>query len=402
MILHIDLDAFFAAIEQRDNPQLRGKPIIVGGPVPARGVAATASYEARRYGIYSGMPLSKAMRLCPQAILVPGNFFKYEKASDQFVRICSSFTPLVEQISLDEIFLDLEGTNLLWPSSIWVAREIQARVKREIGITCSVGIASQKTVAKVASGVRKPNGVTLVPQGEEKEFLTPLSLDKLPGCGPKTQAVLRNFEIVKIGDLAKMHPEHVRLLLGQHGLYLWQVANGQDFSEVSPPQPAKSTGRSTTFPFDTRNPEFILAMLYYLSQRVAKDLRESSISGRCLTLTARSADFATFCMQETLPYPINTAHEIFQNSKLILSKLWDGYTSLRLIGVSISQFNRLNQQLHLFKPKFLGWEKIEQAMDQIRAKYGFLSIYPASIARLEGIYPVEHRGLKLATPSLSR
>lgn len=402
MILHIDLDAFFAAIEQRDNPRLCGKPVIVGGPLPARGVVATASYEARRYGIYSGMSLSWAIRLCPQAILIPGNFFKYERASDTFVNICSSFTPSLEQISLDEIFIDLAGTEKLWESSVWVANKIRSQVKKEIGITCSVGIATQKTVAKIASGINKPDGVILVPKGREKKFLSDLPLGKLPGCGKETQTILGYYDITKIGELAKMHPAHVQLLLGKKGVYLWQVANGMDSAKVTPPDSAKSTGRSTTFPFDTNNKEFILSMLYYLAQRVARDLRKAKLSGKCVTTTIRTAAFQTYSAQKTLPYPISAAHDIFAISRQILDKLWDGYTNLRLVGVSVSHFTQLNNQLHLFEPKFVGWAALEEAMDKIRTKHGFLSIYPASITKLKGIYPAEHRGFRLATPSLSR
>ena len=404
MILHVDLDAFFASVEQRDNPKLRGKPVIVGGPLPSRGVVATASYEARPYGVHSGMPLFRAKLLCPHAIFLPVNFAKYEKASGQFVDICSSYSPTIEQISLDELYLDLAGTEVLWPSSLWVAEQIQYRVKKEIGITCSVGLAAQKTIAKIGSGYKKPSGITVVPSGKEKEFLVSLPLEKLPGCGRKTQVFLNNFGITTIGEFSRMERVHVALILGEHGIYLWEVANGMDNARVTPPQDAKSTSRSTTFPFDTNNHEFIEAMLFYLAQRVAKDVRESGVGGWCVTVTLRTSEFETHAIQKTLSYPIITAWELFTIGKELLAKLWDGNTQLRLIGIGISHFNQLKDQFQLFENSKGRdkWFRIEQAMDEVRVKHGFLSIAPASLLRLKGLYPATHRGFRLSTPCLRR
>lgn len=395
MILHVDLDAFFASVEQRDNPALRRKPVIVGGPLPSRGVVATASYEARKYGIHSGMPLFRAKKLCPQAVFIAGDFRKYEEASDKFAQICASYSPTVEQVSLDELYMDLSGTELLYGSRD-VAREIQQRVYREIGITCSVGISAQKTFAKIASGFKKPNGITQVLVGNEKEFLAPMAVGQLPGCGKQTQKILKDLNIKTISEFAKMHPQHVGLLLGKNGLHLWQVANGTDNSRVTPQADAKSTSRSTTFPFDTNDRKFIESMLFYLAQRVAQDLRMMGVGGRCISVTIRTADFKTSSMQFSLLHPISTAHELFKEGKKLLNQLWDGATELRLIGIGVSAFNQLKSQNGLFYMFQLNekWETLEVAMDKVRKKHGFLSIAPASLMKLKGIYPSNHRGFR--------
>lgn len=393
MILHVDLDAFFASVEQRDNPRLRGKPVVVGGPI-SRGVVSTASYEARKYGVHSGMPMFRAKVLCPWATFLPPDFVKYQKASEQFLAICSSYSPLIEQVSLDEVYMDLAGTERLYTPQE-AARQIQTRVKSEIGITCSVGIASQKTVAKIASGFKKPYGITEIPKGGGKKFLAPLSIDKIPGCGKKTSGILKHYHINKIGDLAKMRQDHARLLLGENGVYLWQVANGIDHAVVTTPGPAKSISRSTTLSFDTNNKEFIENMLFYLAQQAAMDLRQSNVLGKCISVVIKTAQFEFYSRQQTLTHYIMTAHEIFKIGKILIGKLWDGRTKLRLVGVSISNFNQLKHQFQLFEtyqfsPQADGplaqnerWLFVEQTMDKIRNKFGFQGILPASLLRFK-------------------
>ncbi|MBI4059244.1 DNA polymerase IV [Candidatus Microgenomates bacterium] len=388
MIAHVDLDAFFASVEQRDHPYFRGKPVIVGGHT-LRGVVSTASYEARLHGIHSGMPIFRARRLCPGAIFLPVNFAKYEEASLKFVEICSQYSPTVEQVSLDELYLDLSGTENL--GTPWqIASNIQRQVVAKLGITCSVGISAQKTVTKIASGFKKPSGLTEVPAGSERQFLSPLPLAKLPGCGRKTTVFLNNLGINTIGQLGQMDKNHLAVLLGKQGIYLWKVANGQDGLKVNPPQPAKSIGRSTTFPFDTSNHHFIENMLFYLIEKVAADLRLQKVRGNCISVTIRTADFVTTSIQQTIFNSTSNAGEIFQIARQLLYQLWNGTTQLRLIGVSASHlsalpaqagqtgFNQLNDQFQLFERE----EKnagIDLAIDKIRQKYGFSSINPASI-----------------------
>lgn len=419
MILHVDLDAFFASVEQRDNPRLRGKPLIVGssGNLPRaqsgivrhlaqRGVVATASYEARKYGIYSGMPLSRAAKLCPNAFFIKGDFAKYEQASEQFVRICSSYSPVIEQISLDELYIDLKGTELIWPTPRWVAQKIQEKVKVEIGITCSVGIATQKAIAKVASNINKPNAITEVPPGREKYFLASLPVDKLPGCGKKTQEFFKKIGIKIIGQLATLNKTHLKTLLGEQGSRLWELANGRDNSQVTAPERNKSISRSTTFPFDTNNRSFIESMLFYLVHKVAQDARSMRVFGRCVTVVVRTAEFQTHSIQKTVIDNLADAHGIILITRELLYSLWDGAESLRLVGISLSNlsFNQLKTQFHLFEIAEIEekWLTLEKAMDKVREKYGFLSILPASLIRLRGVYPTHHRGFRPLTSSLSR
>lgn len=390
MILHIDLDAFFASVEQRDDPKLRGKPVVVSGSLGLRGVVSTASYEARKFGIHSGMPLFRAVRLCPQAILVPVNFAKYEKASNEFHDICAAYSPIIEQTSLDELYMDLEGTDKLWESPRWVAEQIQKRVYTEIGITCSVGISAQKILAKILSGFKKPSGISEVGPCREKDFLAPLPIKEVPGCGHQTQKFLTKLGMKTVGDLANMSREHIKILLGKHGDYLWHVANGKDRSQVTAPGDAKSTSRSTTFPSDSNDKKFIEGMLLYLVERVAKDLRDSGTLGKCISATVRSAEFVTTSMQFTTPYPVCTSHEIFKVSRDLLYKLWDGNTKLRLIGVGVSSLSGgVEKQFQLFAIDEGGrdkWLRIEKAIDRARNKHGFLSITPASILKLRDVY----------------
>lgn len=384
MILHVDLDAFFASVEQRDNPGLRGKPIIVGGS-SGRGVVSTASYEARRFGVHSAMPIFQAMKLCPQVILVPVDFAKYEKASRQFARLCSAFSPIIEQATLDELYIDLAGTEGLWESPRWVACQIRKKVKEGIGITCSVGISAQKTVAKIASGFKKPNGITEVLPGQEKSFLSPLPIRDLPGCGAKTQEFLEKFKVKTIGDLAKLDRSFVKTFFGKNGTALWEAANGQDRAKVTPLRDIKSISRSTTFPKDTNDKVFISGVLRDLTDRVALELREEKVEAASISVTIRTSDFKTTSKQKAASAPVATAYEIFNLAEDILGKLWDGRSLLRLVGVAVSKFVVPSRQSQLFgRTRASKWRDIEKAVDETRRKFGFGSIAPGSVFRLSG------------------
>lgn len=390
MIIHVDLDAFFASVEQRDNPKLKNKPVIVGGSAFAtRGVVSTASYEARKYGIHSGMPLFRARMLCPQAVFIPVNFAKYEQVSQRFFSICASYSPLIEQASLDELYIDLSDTQLLWPGSLWVARQIQSRVQKEIGITCSIGISAQKTLSKIASGIHKPNGITFVKPGVEKQFLAPLKIGDIPGCGKQTQKLLQAIKVKTIGDLAQIYPDHIMLLVGKNGLHLWNIANGKDDTAVKIPDKTKSSSRSITFSFDTNNVSFVEAMLFYLCQKVAFDLRTMRVGGSCISITVRTSEFETHSIQCTSKEPINTAFILFTFARQLIWKLWNGITLIRLIGVGISNFHSIESQsttsnqlklgfhLNEINKQGIKWFRLESSLDALRKKYGFLSITPA-------------------------
>ncbi len=247
---HVDLDAFFVSVEQALNPSLRGKPVIVGGQPDRRGVVASASYEARAFGIHSAMPLTRAYRLCPQAIFLQGNFSRYREASDQFMAILADFSPCIEPGGLDEAYLDITGCDI-FGSPHQIALSMKGRIKNELCLVASIGIASSKVVAKIASDLSKPDGLIEVPPGQEKEFLAPLPIKKLPGVGPKTEQALKTYGITSIGQLAKLTPESAKRILGDSGMYLYRHANGIDNRKIEPSGEAKSISRETTLAQDT-------------------------------------------------------------------------------------------------------------------------------------------------------
>jgi len=274
IIMHIDLDAFFVAVGRVLRPELKGKPVVVGGNSDQRGVVATASYEARKFGLHSAMPLATARRLCPQAIFIPGNFSEYRAASKKFMAILADFSPFLQPMGLDEAYLEVTGFESLHGSIREMALKIKRRVKDELGLVASIGIASCKVVAKIASDESKPDGLIEVPAGEQAAFLARLEIGKLPGVGKRTEEVLRGLGIRTIGDLAGMHREALKSRFGAFGELLYDHANGVDDGRVQPPDEAKSISRETTFQEDTRDKFFLSAVLRRQAERVAADLRK--------------------------------------------------------------------------------------------------------------------------------
>jgi len=384
MIAHLDLDAFFASVEQRDHPQLVGKPVIVGfvtpqGTVCNRGVVSAASYEIRKYGVCSGMSLWEAKKRCPSAIIISGNFAKYDEASQKMYQIIGDYTPKIEPLGLDEAFLDFGGCEDLYHHDlVAVCWEIKKRIKKEIGITGSVGLASNKIVAKVASDFQKPDGLTVVPKGDEAEFLAPLVVERLYGVGPKICQPLYQIGIKTIGDLASIPPEILKSWFGVYGVILWQWANGIDSRQVLPLPPPKSVGRSITFPKNSRNRNYLLANLRYLAEKVAAQMRQEGVVGYCITVSIRQDDFQTYSHQKTFIAPLSSAQEIFEAGKHLLNEAWDQKTVLRLIGINVSHFDLRPEQLTIFGSSSKR-RLIEEKMDKIREKFGFWSIRPASL-----------------------
>ncbi|MBI4187632.1 MAG: DNA polymerase IV, partial [Chloroflexi bacterium] len=271
-IMHVDLDAFFVSVEQVLNPELKGKPVVVGGRPGGRGVVAAASYEARAFGLHSAMPLKTASRLCPQAIFIEGSYPKYREASQRFMAILADFSPFLEPVGIDEAYMDVTGFESLYGSIHQMAVAIRQRVKKELGLNASVGIASSKVVAKVASELSKPDGLIEVVYGEECSFLSPLPVGRLPGVGKKAEQVLKGLGIKTIGELAGMPVSVLKNYFGVWGEGLRRSANGIDDRKVELPGEAKSTSRETTFDKDTRDRPFLKATLRYLSERVGADL----------------------------------------------------------------------------------------------------------------------------------
>ncbi len=402
-IIHIDLDAFFVSVEQVDKPELRGKPVVVGGRPDRRGVVAAASYEARVFGLYSGMPLKTASRLCPQAIFIEGSFTKYRKASRKFMAILADFSPFIEPMGIDEAYLDVTGFESLHGSIKQMAEKIKQRVKAELGICASVGIASSKVVAKIASELSKPDGLIEVASGEEASFLAPLPIGKLPGIGKKTEPILRSLGIDTIGKLSLTPLASLKSHFGVSGRYLHRLPRGIDDREVEPPREAKSISRETTFAQDTRSQAFLEATLRYLGERVGSELRQQNKQARCLTLKLRYADFVTITRSQTLRQATDADQTIFATGQKLLGKaLAKEKRAVRLIGIGASNLVEVGRQLDMLDPAGARLQRLNSTIDRIRRKYGFTSIQTGRTLRLKDIFPESKRGYTLQTPSLSR
>lgn len=402
-IMLVDLDAFFVSVEQVLNPELRGKPVVVGGRPERRGVVAAASYEARAFGLYSGMPLSTASRLCPQAIFIEGSFPRYRAASRRFMAILANFSPFLEPMSLDEAYLDATGFESIHGSVRQMAVNIKERVKSELGLTASVGIASGKVIAKVAAEQSKPDGLLEVAPGEERSFLAPLPVAKLPGIGKKSSQILKGLGINTIGELSILPLGVLKSHFGAHGEVLHRHASGIDEREVEPPATAKSTSRETTFAEDTRDRPRLEATLRYLAERVGADLRRREKRARCVTLKLRYADFTTITRRHTLSQTIDNDQVIFDTGlKLLKQELSGEKRAVRLIGIGVSSLVEAGRQLDMLDSSSQRLERLNKAIDRIRNKYGFSAIQTGRTLHLKDIFPETDDGYTLHTPSLSR
>ena len=401
--MHIDLDAFFVSVEQVDNPNLRGKPVVVGGKPERRGVVAAASYEARAFGLHAGMPLATASRLCPQAIFIEGSFLKYRRASQQFMAILADFSPHLEPMGLDEAYLEVTGFESIHGSIHNMARAIKKRIKDELRLSASIGIASGKVVAKVASELSKPDGLLEVVAGEERSFLAPLPVARLPGVGNKTERQLKGRGINTIGELASAPLATLKNRLGVYGELLHRHANGIDERRVMPPASAKSISRETTFAEDIRDYPKLRATLRYLSERVGGQLREQGKEARCVTLKLRYADFTIITRRRTLSQGTSVDQTIFENGSALLKKvLSQERQPVRLIGIGVSSLAESARQLTLLDSSALRLGELNKAIDRIRKKYGFSAIQTGRTLLLRDIFPTGEDGYTLPTPSLSR
>ncbi len=402
-IMHIDLDAFFVSVEQVLNPELKGKPVVVGGRPDRRGVVAAASYEARAYGVHSAMPLLTASRLCPQAVFIEGNYQRYREASQKFMAILADFSPYLEPLGIDEAYLDVTGFESLHGSIINMARKMKQRVNDELGICASIGIASSKVVAKVASDASKPDGLLEVAPGDERSFLAPLPVNKLPGIGKKSELILKNLGISTIGQLAALPAGVLKSHFGTYGRLIHDHANGVDDRKVEPPATAKSISRETTFSRDTRDVEIVPATLRYLSERVGSELRQKGMLAKCVTLKLRYADFTTITRQQTLYKAADTDQVIFTTGlKLLKNELQRGKQAVRLIGIGVSNLVESGKQPDMLDSNAQRLEHLNAAIDRIRRKYGFTAIQTGQTLLLRDIFPESNEGYSLHTPSLSR
>ena len=384
-ILHIDLDAFFVSVEQAIAPELRGKPVIVGGKPDRRGVVASASYEARAFGIRAAMPLSKAYRLCPQSIFLQGNFQLYRDYSSKFMMILADFSPSLEPAGLDEAYLDVTGCEFRG-SALEIAREIKARAKKELQLVASVGIAGCKVVAKIASDLSKPDGLLEVAPGDERKFLFSLPVLRLPGVGEKTEQELKKMGIKTIGQLAVLPLETVKRRFGVYGVMLHNHANGIDDHRVETYDEVKSISRETTFEHDTLEQRFLEGVMWNLSERVGADLRSKFKRARTVSLKLRYADFETTTRQTTSIEAIASDEAIFNEAMGLLNQTLARKRKLvRLLGVGVSNLMSDTKQLHLFNSESQRWEHLNRTIDRIREKYGFASIQTGRTFALKDI-----------------
>jgi len=401
--MHIDLDAFFVSVEQALNPELQGKPVVVGGKPDRRGVVASASYEARAFGLHAGMPLATACRLCPQAIFIEGSFPKYRDASHRFMAILADFSPFLEPVGLDEAYLDVTGFESIYGSIHQVAIAIKQRIKDELRLCASVGIASSKVVAKVASELSKPDGLLVVEAGKERYFLAPLPITKLPGIGKKTGQILKGLGIHAIGELSITPLSVLKSHFGVYGELLYRYANGIDDREVEAPGETKSISRETTFGKDTKDRSLLKATLRYLSERVGTELRQRGKQAKCVTLKLRYADFTTITRRHTLRQSDNSDQTIFDSGlQLLKITLTAEKQPVRLIGIGVSNLVESGRQLDMLDASTRRREQLDRAIDRIRQKYGFTAIQTGRTLRLKDIFPENEGGYTLHAPSLSR
>ena len=374
------MDAFYASVEQRDRPELRGKPVIVGADPRGRGVVSAASYEARVFGVRSAMPISKAARLCPDGVFVPVDMDKYVAVSRQIMAILGRFSPLVEPVSVDEAFLDLTGTTSLFGPAPKAVRTLKQRIREEVGLTASAGLASNKFVAKVASELRKPDGLVVVPPGEEARFLAPLAVQCLWGVGAATARELAALGIATIGQIQRLSRATLVARLGDHGADLHDLAFGRDERPVEPWTAPKSMGAETTFERDTSDRARLDATLRGQAERVARELRAERLSAARVTLKLRFADFRTLTRSHT-SNPTQDGLEIYRRAATLLARE-RLVQPVRLIGVSASTFTpEQTGQLGLLEANAVRREQLARAVDRITGRFGDEAIRPASLLR---------------------
>ena len=367
-ILHVDLDAFFAAVEQRDRPELRGRPVIVGGDPGARGVVSAASYEARAFGVHSALPLRTAAARCPDGVFLPVDGAKYRRESRRVMEILGRFTPLLEQVSIDEAFLDVAGSEALFGPPEEIARRIKAAVHDDVGLTASVGVATTKLVAKVASDLRKPDGLVVVPPGNEAAFLAPLPITRLWGVGEQTRTALADHGVRTIGDLAALPVDVLVRRLGAHGATLHERALGIDPSPVTPEVAAKSVSHEHTFDVDTADPEAIERTLLALAEGVASRLRAGHVRASTVAVKVRDSTFRTVTRQRTLPEPTDLADPIYRTALELARPEMRG-RRIRLLGVGAHGLGE-PAQMGLFASEDPRRRAAVEAQDAIRRKYG--------------------------------
>ena len=377
-ILHVDMDAFFASVTERDHPELKGKAVVIGAGV--RGVVTSANYEARKFGIKAARPLGRAQRLAPHAIFIPPDHKRYSEVSEHIMEIFHSFTPLVEPISLDEAFLDVTKAKRLLGDGRAIATAIRAKVEAQEGITCSVGIASSKFIAKLASQRCKPNGILEIPNDRVLTFLHPLPVSALWGVGPKTNEALVRLGLHTVGDIAQTPEQTLIRALGQAaGQSLYELAWGRDDRDVIPEEPDKSISAAETFDRDIDDPEIIAKEILRMCERASSRMRERSLFAKTITLKIRFADFTTINRSKTLPLPIDTTHEIYEIAKGLYEALSIGRARIRLVGVSLENLHTDSHEQLVLGARESSWRELQGGIDAAKARFGSDSVRPGRL-----------------------
>ncbi|MFO0916871.1 MAG: DNA polymerase IV [Planctomycetaceae bacterium] len=378
MIIHVDMDAFYASVEERDNPSLVGKPVIVGGSAESRGVVAAANYEARKFGVHSAMASARAKRLCPHAVVIKPRIGYYASVSQEIREIFEQFTPQVEPLSLDEAFLDATGSESIFGPSAEIGRQIKQRIRAELRLVASVGVAPNKFVAKIASDVKKPDAFVVVDSEEMQAFLDPLPVGRIWGVGKVTGQVFERLAIRTIGQLRQIPPETLKDLFGSSGEHYWQLAHGIDNRRVVPDREAKSISSETTFAEDISDIEILRSCLVDLVEQVARRLRSHHIKGRTCELKVRFADFQTISRSLTLAEPTSITQELLDAGvELLTKRLHARHLPVRLLGFSVNKLdNSGTSQRQLFdQPDRERYQDLDKVADQITAKFGKLAIH---------------------------
>ena len=375
-IFHVDMDAFFVSVEELFDPSLKGKAVVVGGQRDERGVVSAASYEARKFGVHSAMPLRTAAKHCPHAIFVNGHPERYRECSEKVYKVLGTFSPQIEMASIDEAYLDMTGTERLHGPALKAAHALHQRMKAETGLNCSVGIGTSRLIAKVCSGQAKPNGVLWIVPGQEAKFLAPLDVREIPGVGKVMETHLHALGINKVGDLAKLEDAELEDRFGKWGLALAGKARGEDAggwfdAEVGADLDAKSISHEHTYNEDTNDPAQLESTLMRLSEMVGRRLRESNFHARTVQLKLRYKDFTTITRAHTLPSPTQLDTEIFQQIRVLFRKNWKKGMQIRLLGVQASSFGAQPAQIDLLDgDNQQRWKDALAAADKLRDRFG--------------------------------
>jgi DNA polymerase-4 len=381
-VIHVDMDSFYTAVECKDNPSLASRPVIVGADPRdgrGRGVVSAASYEARRFGVHSAMPISRAWRLCPTAVFLPVRGGRYREESEIIMGVLQRYAPFIEPISLDEAFLDVTGEGRLFGDAVSIGRKIKEEIKTETSLVASVGVAPNKFLAKIASDLEKPDGFVVVEHGGEIEFLDKLPVGRMWGVGPVTEKELLRINVKTIGDINRLGAERLEEMFGSSGSALWRLSHGIDDRPVTAGIEPKSVSHEVTFLEDTEDGELITSTLLELCEKVGSRLRRHGLRGRTVHLKVRFQSFRTLTRNRTIPEPTDLTEEIFGAVKMMLGKISLEDKPVRLLGVGLSRFEaEPTDQLELFGEETAQprerLRKVSRAVDRIRGKYGYDSI----------------------------